>query len=142
MHAAPYELQLQHGAAPGRAGDSDLHRLRAELGMTGNKSLVAAEQNGSVAVVLSLDLKDGGGRKILEGNASLDFRLDDAAIHFIAQVRVRHEHRFGPGGSAWGGSSNGVYSNLGEGGGTNEPRLKFGASGGTAVGGSAIRNPK
>ena len=92
VHAAADVLQLEHGAAPGGAGNRDLHRLGAEFGMAGEQRFAAAQKHGGVAVVHGLDLEDGGRRKVVEKNSAFDFRLDDAAVHFVSQVGVRVKH--------------------------------------------------
>jgi hypothetical protein len=92
VHAATYVLQLEHGPSPGRAGDGDLHGLRAELGMAGKQRFATAEQHGCVAMVHGLDFEDGGRWKVVDENAAFDFRLDDAAVDFVSQVGVRVKH--------------------------------------------------
>ena len=86
VHAAAYVLKLEHGASPGGAGDGDLDGLGTEFGMAGEKSFAAAKQHGGVAVVQRLNLEDGGRRKIAEVDTTLDFRLDDAAVHFVREL--------------------------------------------------------
>ena len=83
VHAAADVLQLEHGASPGGTGDRDLHRLRAEFGMAGEKCLAASQKDCGVAVVHGLDLEDGGGRKSVEVDATFDFRPNDAAVDFV-----------------------------------------------------------
>src|SRR5580700_3414522 len=92
VHAAADILQLEHGASPGRAGDGDLYGLRAELGMAGEQSLATAENHGGVTMVHSLDFEDGRGWEVVEENSAFDFRLDDAAVHFVGKVGVGTEH--------------------------------------------------
>src|SRR5580698_10059986 len=43
-------------------------------------------------MVLSLDLEDSRWRQIAERNAAFDFRADNVAIHFVAEIGMRHEH--------------------------------------------------
>jgi hypothetical protein len=83
VHAATDVLQLEHGASPGGTGDGDLHGAGAELGMTRDEGVAAAEKNGGVAVVKSLDFEDGRGREIVEEDATFDFRLDDGVIDVV-----------------------------------------------------------
>ena len=92
MHTAADVLKLQHGSAPGGSGDGDLHGLGTEFGMAREKRFAASQQDSCVAVVHGLDLKDGGRRKVIEKDATLDFRLDDTAVHFVRQVGVRAKH--------------------------------------------------
>src|SRR5208282_5112852 len=92
MHTAADVLQLEHGASPGGTGDGDLHGLGAELGVTGEKRLAAAEQDGGVAMMHGLNFKNGVGRKIAEEDAALDLRPDDDAVHFVSEVGMRAEH--------------------------------------------------
>jgi hypothetical protein len=92
VHAAADILQLEHGASPGGTGDGDLYGLRAELGMAGQQGFAAAEHDGGVAVVHGLDLKDGGRGKIVQENATLDFRLDNAAVYLVREIGVGAEH--------------------------------------------------
>ena len=83
VHTAADVLQFEHGAAQGGAGDGDLHGVGAELGMAGEESFAAAEQDGSVDVVESLNFEDGVGREIVEKDAAFDFGLDDGVIDFV-----------------------------------------------------------
>ena len=92
MHAAADVLDLQHRASPGGAGDSDLYGLGAEFGMTGEQSFAAPEQHGSIAVVHRLNVKHRGRRKISKIYATLDLRLDNAAVDFFSQIRVGAKH--------------------------------------------------
>ena len=92
VHAAADVLELEHGASPGGAGDSDLDGLGTEFGMAGEKSVTAAQKHSGVAVVQGLDLKDRGRRQVAEIDATFDFRLDDAAVHFVGQVGVGTKH--------------------------------------------------
>ena len=92
VHAAANVLELEHGASPGRAGDGYLHGFGAEFGMAGDESLAAAENHGGVAMVHGLDFEDGGGREVVEEDSAFDFRLDDAAVHFVGKVGVGREH--------------------------------------------------
>src|SRR5579864_2734028 len=92
MHTPAEELKLEHGASPARAGDGDLDRLRAEFGMTGEKSLAASEEDCGVAVIHGLNFKNGGRREIVQEDAAFDLRPDDLAVDLVAQVWVRREH--------------------------------------------------
>jgi hypothetical protein len=92
VHAAADVLQLEHGTSPSRAGNGDLHRLRAELGMTGDQGFAAAEKDSGVAVMHGLNLKNGRWRKVAEENPTFDLRLNDAAIDFIRQVGMGAKH--------------------------------------------------
>ena len=92
LHAATDVLELEHGASPGGAGDGDLHGMGAELGVAGEKSFAAAEQDGGVTVVQSLNFQDCGGRKIVEKNSAFDFGADDDAVDFVGEVGVRVKH--------------------------------------------------
>jgi hypothetical protein len=51
--------------------------------MTGDEGVVAPEKNGGVAVVESLDFKDGGGWQIVKKNSAFDFGLDDGAVDVV-----------------------------------------------------------
>jgi hypothetical protein len=55
VHAAAYVLELEHGTSPGGTGDGDVDGVRAELGMAGDESVTASEENSGVAVMESLD---------------------------------------------------------------------------------------
>ena len=92
VHAAAHILQLEHGASPGGTGDGDLDGLRAKFGMAGEQSFAASKKDCGVAVVHGLNLEDGGGRKIVEVDTTFDFRLDDAAVHFVGEVGVGVKH--------------------------------------------------
>jgi hypothetical protein len=43
-------------------------------------------------VVHGLNVEDGGGREIMEEDATFDFRLDDGVVDVIREVGVRGEH--------------------------------------------------
>ena len=92
MHAAADELELEHGASPGGAGDGNMDGLGTELRMAGEQGFAAAEEHRGVAVVQGLNLQDGGGRKVVEKNSAFDFGLDDAAVDFVGEVGVRVKH--------------------------------------------------
>jgi hypothetical protein len=92
MHAAPYVLELEHGASPGGTGDGNLNRAGTKFGMAGKESIVASQENGSVAVVQSLNVKHGGRREIVEKNSTFYFRLDDGVVDFVREIGVRGEH--------------------------------------------------
>lgn len=92
VHAAANVLQLEHGTSPGGTGDGDLHGLGAKLRVTGDKGVTAAEQDGGVAVVHGLDFENCVGREVVEEDSAFDFRLDDAAVHFVSQIWVRVKH--------------------------------------------------
>src|SRR5580658_5558968 len=49
VHTAANVLELEHGTSPGGAGDSDLNRVGAEFGMSGNESVAAPQEDGGVA---------------------------------------------------------------------------------------------
>ena len=83
VHAASYELELEHGTSPGGSGDGDLNWVGTKFRMAGDESVAAAEQNGGVAMVKSLDVENGGGREIVEKNAAFDFGLDDVVVDFV-----------------------------------------------------------
>src|ERR1700690_691324 len=91
-HAAADVLQLEHGASPGGTGDGHLHGLGTEFGMTGEHGFAAAEKYRRVAGMHGRDFEDRGGWKVVEKNAAFDFRLDDAAVHFVGEVGVRVKH--------------------------------------------------
>src|ERR1700679_3832233 len=92
MHAAPHKLQLQHGAAPGRARDCNQNRLRTKLRMPGYHRVVAAQKHGPVAMVHGLNFKHGRRRQIVQEHAPFNLRLDDAAVDLIAQIGVGGKH--------------------------------------------------
>lgn len=92
VHAAADVLQLEHGASPGGTGDGDLDGVGTKFGMAGDEGVAAAEQNGGVAVMHGLNVKNGGRREIVQKDAAFDFRLDDGAVDVIGQVRVRSKH--------------------------------------------------
>lgn len=94
LHSATDEPQLEHGTAPSRTGNDDLHGLRTVLWMPRNQRRTFAQKLGGVEVVLGADLQYGVGQKIFKEYASLDFGLDDIPIDFVAQVGMRHEHGF------------------------------------------------
>jgi len=62
--------------------------------MTGEQSFAAAEENGDVAVMKSLDFEDGGGWEIVEEDAAFDFGLNDGIVDVIGKVGVRDEHNW------------------------------------------------
>ncbi len=92
VHAAAYVLELEHGASPGGAGYGYLNGVRTEFGMAGDQGVAASEKYGGVAVVHGLNVKNGGGRKIVEKDSAFDFRLDDGVVDIIGQIGVRGEH--------------------------------------------------
>ena len=92
VHTAAHVLQLEHRAAPGRAGNSDLHRFWTEAWMPGNERFAAAEEHRCVKVVHRLDFENRVGRKIAEKDAAFDFRPDNAAVDLVRQIRVRVKH--------------------------------------------------
>jgi len=92
VHAAADVLKFQHRPSPGRAGDRNLHGLRTELRVTGDESFAATQEDCRVPVVQGANFENGGRWKIVEKNAPLNFRLDDAAVHFVGQVGVRVKH--------------------------------------------------
>jgi hypothetical protein len=92
VHAATDVLELEHGTSPGGTGDGDLNWIGAEFGMAGEKSVTAAEENGGVAVVESLNVKDGVGREIVEKDSAFDFGGDDGVVDVVREVGVRGEH--------------------------------------------------
>jgi hypothetical protein len=91
VHAASDETEFEHGASPSGAGDRNQHWLGAIKRMAGDERLVVTDHDRGVAVMLSIDLKDGPGRKLFEEHTALDFRLDDVAIYGVAKIRVRSE---------------------------------------------------
>jgi hypothetical protein len=93
MHAAANEALLEHGTAPSGTGDRNQDRLGTILRMTGDEGCIFAEHNGGVAVVLSFNLEDAGGGKVIEEDAAFNFRLNDVAIDSIAQIGMGHEYR-------------------------------------------------
>lgn len=92
VHAAAHILEFEHGASPGGTGDSNLHRLGTELGMAGQESFASSEKHSGIAVMHGLDLKNCVWRKIVQENATFNFRLDDPAVDFIRQVGVGVKH--------------------------------------------------
>ncbi len=92
MHAASNVLEFEHGTAPGGTGNGDLHRTGTEFGMSREESFTAAEKNGRIAVMQSLNFKDGRGWEIVQKNSSFDFGLHDSAVDLVGQVRMRSEH--------------------------------------------------
>jgi hypothetical protein len=92
VHAAAYVLQLEHGASPGGAGDGDLDGLGTEFRMAGEKSFATAQKHGGVAMIQSLNLENCGRREIAQIDTTLDFRLDDAAVHVVGQIGVGAKH--------------------------------------------------
>ena len=60
--------------------------------MAGNQRLTLAEEYGSIAMVLSLNLQHGGGWQVSERNSAFDFGLDDVGVHFVAEIGMRYEH--------------------------------------------------
>src|SRR5438105_12039586 len=93
LHAAPNETGLQHGASPGGPGDCDQHWLRTILRVAGKECRGAIQHDRRVAVILGTNLEDSRGGKIVEVHATLDLRLNDVAIHVVAEVAVRREGR-------------------------------------------------
>ena len=91
MHAAADEAEFEHGASPGGSGDGDQDGLGAIERVAGDVGVVIAEHDGGVGVVLGIDLQDGPGRQAFEKDPAFDFRLDNIAVHRIAQIRVGRE---------------------------------------------------
>ena len=92
LHAATDEAHLEHGTAPGRAGDDHLHRLRTILWMSRDQRQTFAEKQRRVEVVLGANLQHGVRRQKFKKHASLDFGLDDIPIDLVAEVGMRREH--------------------------------------------------
>ena len=67
--------------------------LGTVLRVAGNQRVIAVQQHRGIAVVLSVNLKYGGRRKILQEHASLNFGLNDVAIYLIAEVGVWRKQR-------------------------------------------------
>ena len=79
----PPQVEPAMATCTGSGQNSGWPEMRASL---------PPKQHGGVAVVHGLNFEDGGGRKIVEKDAAFDFRLDDAAVHFVSQVGVRVKH--------------------------------------------------
>src|SRR3954471_9664044 len=92
MHAPSHILQLQHRTAPGGSRNRNLHRFRTKLRMSRKQSLAATQQHSRVTMMHGLNLEHGGGWQIVQKNATFDFRLNNAAVDFVRQVRVRVKH--------------------------------------------------
>ena len=92
MHAASDVLEFEHGASPGGTGDRYVNWIRTEFGMAREESVAASQQDGGVAVVHGLNVKDGGGRKIMEKDSAFDFGLDNGVVDVVGEIRVRSEH--------------------------------------------------
>jgi hypothetical protein len=60
--------------------------------MARQESFASSEKHSGVAVVHGLDLKNCVWRKIVQKNATFNFRLDDPAVNFIRQVGVGVKH--------------------------------------------------
>src|SRR5579863_3166291 len=60
--------------------------------MAGDQRLTFAEEYRGVAMMLGLDLEHSGRGQVAERNAAFDFRADNVAIHFVAEIGMRHEH--------------------------------------------------
>jgi hypothetical protein len=95
VHAASHVLKFEHGASPSGAGDSDLNWVRTEFGMAGEQSVAAAEENGCIAMMKSLDVENGCGREVVKKDSAFDFGLDDGVVNVVREIGVRGEH--GPG---------------------------------------------
>jgi len=91
VHSPADEAQLNHGPAPGGAGNSHRHRLRAKLRVTGDERAAAASVDDGVPAVLRLDLEDLSLGQVVEQDPALNLRLRDGPVDLITQVRVRHE---------------------------------------------------
>ena len=61
--------------------------------MAGDHGGGVVDKDGSIEMMLGLNLENGLGRKIFQENAAFDFRLNDVAVDLIAEVEVRHERR-------------------------------------------------
>ena len=91
VHAASDEAEFEHGASPGGPGDGDQDGLRAIERVAGDVGVVIAQHDGGVGVVLGIDLQDSPGREAFEKDAAFNLRLDNIAVHRIAQIRVGRE---------------------------------------------------
>jgi len=93
VHAATDEAHLKHGATPSRSRNRHLHRVRTIFGcpeISATPSPKATPyKNGaefeSVERYLGADLP---------GTRLLDFGLDDVPVDIVAEVWMRHKHRF------------------------------------------------
>ena len=92
VHAASDVLEFQHGASPCGAGDGDVNGVRTKFGMAGDESFAASEEDGGVAMMQGLDVKDRGGREFVEKDSAFDFGLDDGVVDGIGEIRMRAEH--------------------------------------------------
>jgi hypothetical protein len=92
VHAASDILEFEHGASPGGTGDGDLNWVGTEFGMAGDESFAASEEHGGVAVMLGLNVEDGGGRKVVKKDSAFDIGLDDGVVNVVGEIRVRSEH--------------------------------------------------
>src|SRR5215813_6972252 len=57
--------------------------------MARNQRLVVAQHHCRVAAVSCLDLPHGFGRQVFEKHSSVNLRLNDVVIYFVAQVGMR-----------------------------------------------------
>ena len=92
-HATADEVAFQHGASPGGTGDGDQDRLRAVFGMAGDHGGGVIDQDGSIKMMLGLNLENGFRGEIFQENAAFNFGLDDVAVDLVAEVEVRRERR-------------------------------------------------
>src|SRR5215469_7529228 len=91
VHSSTDEASLQHGTSPSRACDCDHDGLRAVLWMPRNQHRVVDQEYCRIAVVLGLNLEHGIRREILKKHSSFNFRLDDTAVYFVAEVGMGRE---------------------------------------------------
>ena len=90
-HPSSYEATLEHGPAPGGAGDRDQNRFGAVFGMPGNQHRVLDQSYSHVIVVLRLNLQHTGRWKVCEEYSPFNLRLNDLAVHCIAEIGMRCE---------------------------------------------------
>jgi hypothetical protein len=91
VHAAADEAHLEHGTAPGRAGDGDLNWFGTVFGMSREQSRTLTQKQCRVEVVLGANVQHSVRRQAFQKYASLNLGLDDIPIHLVAEVGMRRE---------------------------------------------------
>jgi hypothetical protein len=91
-HAAADEARLQHGAAPGGAGDRYRDGAGTEFWMPPEQGAVLAEEHCGITMMLCLDKENRARLQIVQEDAAFDFRLYNVAIDLITEVGVGPEH--------------------------------------------------
>jgi hypothetical protein len=90
VHPSSYEATLEHERSGG-TGDRDRNGFGAVFGMPGNQHRVLGHRYRRVIAVLRLNLQHGSRWKVCEEYSPFNLRLNDLAVHCIAEIGMRCE---------------------------------------------------